>query len=48
MAVYFATKAFVLWFSEGLHEEVKKQATAQAHRFFPRGTVRPAVGILKK
>ena len=48
MAVYFATKAFVLSFSEALHEEVKKQATAQAHRFFPRGTVRPAVGILKK
>ena len=23
MAVYFATKAFVLWFSEALHEEVK-------------------------
>ena len=108
MAVYFATKAFVLSFSEALHEEVKGQgvrvsalcpgptatefgevagfgpsnlsnklaadsasvvraglegldagraimipglgnkATAQAHRFFPRGLVRRAVGILKK
>ena len=108
MAVYFATKAFVLSFSEALHEEVKGQgvkvsalcpgptatefgevagfgpsnassklaaasgpvveagleglernraivvpglmnkATAQAHRFFPRGVVRRAVGILKK
>jgi uncharacterized protein len=108
MAVYFATKAFVLSFSEALHEEVKGQgiivsalcpgptatefgqvagfgpaspsnklaaasgpvveaglagleagkavvipgllnkATAQAHRFFPRGIVRRAVGILKK
>jgi short-subunit dehydrogenase len=108
MAVYFATKAFVLSFSEALHEEVKHQgvsvsalcpgptatefgevagfgpsnpssklaaasgpvveaglrgidrnqaivipgmmnkATAQAHRFFPRGLVRRAVGILKK
>ena len=108
MAVYFATKAFVLSFSEALHEEVKRQgvvvsalcpgptatefgevagfgpsnvsskvaadspsvvragleglergravvipglmnkATAQAHRFFPRGMVRRAVGILKK
>ena len=108
MAVYFATKAFVLSFSEALHEEVKAQgvrvsalcpgptatefgevagfgpaspssklaaasapvveaglegldrnravtipglmnkATAQAHRFFPRSTVRRAVGILKK
>lgn len=108
MAVYFATKAFVLSFSEALHEEVKRhgvkvsalcpgptatefgevagfspsnassklaaasapvveaglrglernqaivipgvmnKATAQAHRFFPRGTVRRAVGILKK
>ncbi len=107
MAVYFATKAFVLSFSEALHEEVKRQgvkvsalcpgptatefgevagfgpaspssklaaasgpvvaaglagldrnqavvipgamnkATAQAHRFFPRGMVRRAVGILK-
>lgn len=107
MAVYFATKAFVLSFSEALHEEVKKRgvivsalcpgptatefgevagfgpaspssklaaasgpvvqaglaglernraivipglmnkATAQAHRFFPRGLVRRAVGILK-
>ena len=108
MAVYFATKAFVLSFSEALHEEVKAQgvrvsalcpgptatefgavagfgpsnassklaaasgpvvgaglqgldrnqaivvpgmmnkATAQAHRFLPRGVVRRAVGILKK
>lgn len=108
MAVYFATKAFVLSFSEALHEEVKSQgvrvsalcpgptatefgevagfspsspssklaaasapvvqagieglerneavvipglmnkATAQAHRFFPRGMVRRAVGIIKK
>ena len=108
MAVYFATKAFVLSFSEALHEEVKGQgvnvsalcpgpiatefgevagfgpsnassklaaasapvaaaglkglernqaivipglmnkSTAQAHRFFPRGVVRRAVGILKK
>jgi short-subunit dehydrogenase len=108
MAVYFATKAFVLSFSEALHEEVRQQgvsvsalcpgptatefgevagfgpsnpssklaaasgpvaeaglrgidrnraivipglmnkATAQAHRFFPRGLVRRAVGILKK
>jgi uncharacterized protein len=108
MAVYFATKAFVLSFSEALHEEVTGQgvkvsalcpgptatefggvagfgpaspsnklaaasgpvvqagleglyrneaivipglmnkATAQAHRFFPRGVVRRAVGILKK
>ena len=108
MAVYFATKAFVLSFSEALHEEVKRQgikvsalcpgptatefgevagfgpaspssklaaasgpvvregieglerneavvipglmnkATAQAHRFFPRGMVRRAVGLLKK
>lgn len=108
MAVYFATKAFVLSFSEALHEEVRDQgvkvsalcpgptatefgavagfgpsnassklaaasgpvvtagleglernqaivipglmnkATAQAHRFFPRGMVRRAVGILKK
>jgi short-subunit dehydrogenase len=108
MAVYFATKAFVLSFSEALHEEVRHQgvsvsalcpgptatefgevagfgpsnpssklaaasgpvaeaglrgidrnqaivipglmnkATAQAHRFFPRGLVRRAVGILKK
>jgi uncharacterized protein len=108
MAVYFATKAFVLAFSEALHEEVKAQgvkvsalcpgptatefgevagfgpaspssklaaasrpvvqaglkglernqaivipgalnkATAQAHRFLPRGVVRRAVGILKK
>jgi len=108
MAVYFATKAFVLSFSEALHEEVKEQgvkvsalcpgptatefgevagfapaspssklaaasgpvvdaglaglerndaivipgllnkATAQAHRFLPRGIVRRAVGILKK
>ena len=108
MAVYFATKAFVLSFSEALHEEVKSQgvkvsalcpgptatefgqvagfgpsnassklaaasspvvaaglkglernqaivvpglmnkSTAQAHRFFPRGLVRRAVGILKK
>ena len=108
MAVYFATKPFVLSFSEALHEEVKAQgvkvsalcpgptatefgevagfgpsspssklaaasgpvveaglggmdqnaaviipglmnkATAQAHRFFPRGLVRRAVGILKK
>jgi short-subunit dehydrogenase len=107
MAVYFATKAFVLSFSEALYEEVKDQgvkvsalcpgptatefgevagfgpaspssrlaaasapvvkaglegldagraivipglmnkATAQAHRFFPRGIVRKAVGILK-
>jgi short-subunit dehydrogenase len=28
MAVYFATKAFVLSFSEALHEEVKKQGVA--------------------
>ncbi|HXG81482.1 MAG TPA: SDR family oxidoreductase [Sphingomicrobium sp.] len=108
MAVYFATKAFVLFFSEALHEEVKRQGvtvsalcpgptatefgeiagfapsnvsskvaadsasvvraglkglernqaivipglmnklTAQAHRFFPRGMIRRAVGILKK
>jgi uncharacterized protein len=108
MAVYFATKAFVLSFSEALHEEVKGQgvsvsalcpgptatefgevagfgpsspssklaaasgpvvqagldglarnraivvpgimnkATAQAHRLFPRGLVRRAVGILKQ
>ena len=108
MAVYFATKAFVLSFSEALHEEVKGQGvtisclcpgptatefgevagfspsnpssklaaasapvvkagldglehgkavvipglinkvTAQAHRFFPRGLVRKAVGIIKK
>jgi hypothetical protein len=108
MAVYFATKAFVLAFSEALHEEVKRhgvkvsalcpgptatefgdvagfgpsspssklaaasapvvraglegiernravvipgvmnKATAQAHRFFPRGVVRRAVGMLKK
>jgi short-subunit dehydrogenase len=108
MAVYFATKAFVLSFSEALHEEVKghgvkvsalcpgptatefgevagfgpsnpssklaaasapvvaaglrglernqavvipglmNKSTAQAHRFFPRGVVRRAVGILKK
>ncbi|HET9335477.1 MAG TPA: SDR family oxidoreductase [Sphingomicrobium sp.] len=108
MAVYFATKAFVLSFSEALHEEVKRhgvrvsalcpgptatefgevagfrasspssklaaapapvvaaglsglernravvvpglmnKATAQAHRFFPRGIVRRAVAGLKK
>ena len=108
MAVYFATKAFVLSFSEALHEEVKghgvrvsalcpgptatefgevagfaaaspssklaarsepvaaaglaglyrnravvipgmmNKATAQAHRFFPRGLVRRAVAKLKK
>ncbi|MDP9422033.1 MAG: SDR family oxidoreductase [Pseudomonadota bacterium] len=108
MAVYFATKAFVLSFSEALHEEVKGQgvkvsalcpgptatefgqvagfgpsnassklaaasppvvaaglkglernqaivipglmnkSTSQAHRFFPRGLIRRAVGILKK
>jgi short-subunit dehydrogenase len=108
MAVYFATKAFVLSFSEALHEEVKRhgvkvsalcpgptatefgevagfapsspssklaaasgpvvqagleglernqaivvpgamnKATAQAHRFFPRGIVRRAAGLLKK
>ena len=108
MAVYFATKAFVLSFSEALHEEVRghgvkvtalcpgptatefgdvagfapsspssklaaasgpvvdaglsglaqnravvipgfvNKATAQAHRFFPRGVVRRAVGMLKK
>jgi len=108
MAVYFATKAFVLSFSEALHEEVKghgvrvsalcpgptatefgevagfaaaspssklaapsapvaaaglkgvednravvipglmNKATAQAHRFFPRGLVRRAVARLKK
>jgi short-subunit dehydrogenase len=108
MAVYFATKSFVLSFSEALHEEVRGQgvkvsalcpgptatefgqvagfgpsnpssklaaasgpvvqagieglerneaivipglmnkATAQAHRFFPRGMVRRAVGRLKK
>ena len=108
MAVYFATKAFVLSFSEALHEEVKShgvkvsalcpgptatefgevagfgpsspssklaaasapvvqagieglerneaivipgmmnKATAQAHRFLPRGMVRRAVGIIKK
>ena len=108
MAVYFATKAFVLSFSEALHEEVKGQgvkvsalcpgptatefgavagfgpsnpssklaaasapvvgaglkgldrnqavvipglmnkSTAQAHRFFPRGMVRRAVGLIKK
>lgn len=107
MAVYFATKAFVLSFSEALHEEVKRhgvrvsalcpgptatefgliagfapsnassklaaapgpvvraglrgirrnqalvipgvmnKATAQAHRFLPRGLLRRAVGILK-
>ena len=108
MAVYFATKAFVLSFSEALHEEVRRhgvkvsalcpgptatefgevagfapsspssklaaasgpvveaglggleqnravvipgllnKATAQAHRFLPRGLVRRAVGMLKK
>lgn len=108
MAVYFATKAFVLSFSEALHEEVKgrgvkvsalcpgptatefgqvagfgpsnpssklaaasgpvvqagieglerneaivipglmNKATAQVHRFLPRGMVRRAVGRLKK
>jgi short-subunit dehydrogenase len=111
MAVYFATKAFVLSFSEALHEEVKKdgviisalcpgptatefgevagfkpsgasakfflenaadsasvvkagldgleggqaivvpglmnKATAQAHRFFPRGFVRRVAGTIK-